>query len=127
MRQRRGSKNEENARQLAQKELAFMKDEIENLKMGSGSTVCSEASTGVGLGSGTFARPRPLSCRWNETFNPLKMKFKGSVTDYSKCSLQGITDEEITTNSRKWCRNRPKDGLIGTKPGRNKEHGLGKI
>ena len=28
---------------------------------------------------------------------------------------------------RKWCHNRPKDGLIGTKPERNKEHGQGKL
>ena len=32
------------------RELAVMKDEIKNPKMGSGSTVCSEASTGMGLG-----------------------------------------------------------------------------
>ena len=52
-----GSKNEENARQLVQSEIDDMTGEIKNLKMGSGSTVCSEASTGVGLGSGTSARP----------------------------------------------------------------------
>ena len=39
-----GFKNEENARQLVQHELALMKEEIKNLKMGSSSTVCSEAS-----------------------------------------------------------------------------------
>ena len=38
-----GCKNGENARQPVQKELAVMKDEFKNLKMGSGSTVCSEA------------------------------------------------------------------------------------
>ena len=45
-----------------------MKDELKNLKMGSGSTVCSEASdgAGMGLGSGTFARPPPFSSRWND-------------------------------------------------------------
>ena len=52
-----GFKNEENARQLVQKVPAVMKDEIKNLQMDSESTVCSEASTGVGLGSGTCARP----------------------------------------------------------------------
>ena len=31
-----------------------MKDEINNLKMGSGSTVCSEASTRMGLKSSTL-------------------------------------------------------------------------
>ena len=49
-----GFRNEENARQLVQKELAFMKNEIKDLKMGSGSTVCSEASTGVRLGVWNF-------------------------------------------------------------------------
>ena len=67
-----GLRNEGNARQLVQKEPAVMKDEIKHLKMGSDSTVCIEASTGVGLGSGTVARP-PLrldgmilnSRKWN--------------------------------------------------------------
>ena len=39
-----GFNNEGNARQLVQKELVVMKDDFLNLKMGSGSTVCSEAS-----------------------------------------------------------------------------------
>ena len=58
-----GLKNEENAIQLVQKELAVMKDELRNFKTASGSTVGSEASTGVGMGldSGTFARPLPSS------------------------------------------------------------------
>ena len=58
-----------------------MKDETKNLKMGHSGAVCSEASTGEGLGSDIFARPPPLSSRWTETW------------------------------------------LIGTKQGRNKEHG----
>ena len=67
-----GFKNEQNARQLVQSEIAQgiqerreceMKEEIKNLKMGTGSRVCSEASTGVGLGSRTFAR-RPLLSFW---------------------------------------------------------------
>ena len=45
-----------------------MKEEIKNLKMGSCSTDGSEASTGVGLGSGTFAQPPPLSSRWTGTW-----------------------------------------------------------
>ena len=51
-----------------------MKDEIKNLKIGSGSTVCSEASTGVGLVSGSFARPPPLtsgSCALSQHFATL--------------------------------------------------------
>ena len=84
-----GFKNEENARQLVQKELAVMKDEIKNLKMGRGST-----GRGVVLVSGTHARP-PLASRWNDTFIPRKMEFKGWVTDCSESTLQGVTDEEI--------------------------------
>ena len=53
-----GFKNEENARKLVQNELAVTK--FKSLKMGSGSTVCSEASTGVELGSGTFAGPAAI-------------------------------------------------------------------
>ena len=69
-----------------------MKDEIKNLVMGSDSNFCSEASTGVVLCPVPFARPPALSSRWNETFIPRKMEFKGSVTDYSKSSLQRFTD-----------------------------------
>ena len=71
-----GFKKEENARKMVQNELAVMKDELKSLKMGSGSTVCTEASTGVGLGSGTFAEHPPTS-RWNEIFVPRRMEFKG--------------------------------------------------
>ena len=48
--------------------------------------MCSEASTAVGTGvSGILARP-PLgtAARYNETFVPRKMEFKGWVTDYSQ-------------------------------------------
>ena len=84
-----GFNNEENARQLVQNELAVMKDKLKNLKMVSGSTLCSEASTGMGLGSGTFARPPPLTSRWNEIFVPRRMEFKCGVTDHSKSNIQG--------------------------------------
>ena len=49
-----GFKNEQLARQQAQNEIKQM--DLDVLKMGSASTVCSEASTGVSLGgSGTLA------------------------------------------------------------------------
>ena len=92
-----GFKNEENARQLVQRELELMKDGIKNLKMGSGGTVCSEASTEMGQGLVLFARPPSLTSRCS--------------------SLQGIADE---------CHNKPENGVIGTRPGRNKEHCRGK-
>ena len=68
-----GLRNEENARQMVRKDLEVLKEKMKNLKMGSGSTVWSEASTGVGLeASGTFARAPPpaLSSRYNEIFTP---------------------------------------------------------
>ena len=47
----KGLDNEENSRQMVQKDVAVMNEEIKNLKMGSGSTVCSEASASVGPGA----------------------------------------------------------------------------
>ena len=82
------------ARQLVQNEIA-VKEEIKNLKMGS--TVCSHASTRVGLGSGTIVRPPPLSSRWTETWIPRKWNSKGGFADYTKRNIQGITDIEITS------------------------------
>ena len=93
----KGLKNEENARQMVQKDLAVMEEEIKNLKKkGSGSTVCSEASTDVGLGaSGIFVRPPAQASRYNDVFVPKKMEFKGWVTDYTRSSFQGITLNEV--------------------------------
>ena len=88
-----GFKNEENARQLIQWELAVVKDELKNVKMGSSSTVCTEDGTGICVGSGTFARPPTF--RRSEIFIPRKMEFEGWVTDYSRGSIQGSTDSEV--------------------------------
>ena len=46
-RMKEGFKIDENARKLVRNEVAIMKDELNIFTMGSGSTVCSEASTGV--------------------------------------------------------------------------------
>ena len=70
---------------------------MESLQRRKGSTVCSEASTGVGLGgSGTIARPPPLAPRFNDIFFPRKMESKGWVTDYKQCSYQGLADTEVS-------------------------------
>ena len=71
-----------------------MKDEINNLKLGSGSTVCSEASTRAGLGSSSFARPPPRSSRWNDTFIQRKVEFKGWVTDHLRVALKELRMEK---------------------------------
>ena len=93
----KGLKNEENARQMVRKDHEVLKEEMKNLKMGSGSTVFSEASTGVGLGSsGTFGRALD-----SEIFISRKMEFEGCVTDYKKCSFQGLTANEVTNVIRK--------------------------
>ena len=85
--------NEENERQLIQKETAVIKKDIKNLKMGSSSssTVNSEACTRVGLGSGTFARP-PLATRWADTWIPRKLEFKRWNPDFTNRNIQGISD-----------------------------------
>ena len=100
-----GFKGEKMARQQAQDEIKQMvkkdldafKEEMKSLHRKSGCTVCSEASTGVGLGgSGTFARPPTLASWFNDIFLPRKMEFKGCFTDYEQCSLQGLTESEVT-------------------------------
>ena len=67
------------------------------MKLVSGSTVCSEASTAVGKGaSGIFARPLPgIAARYNDNFVPRKMENKGWVTDDTRSSLQGMTMDEV--------------------------------
>ena len=93
----KGLKDEETARQMVQKDLDILKEVIKSLQMGSGSTVCSEASTGVGLGSSdTFAWPPALASPFSEIFIPRKMGFKGWLTDYKKCSYQGLTATEVS-------------------------------
>ena len=64
---------------------------MKKLKMGDGSTVCSEASTGMSLGGfGSFARAPPLVSQYSDIFIPNKIEFKGCVTDYKQCSFQGL-------------------------------------
>ena len=64
--------------------LAAMKEEIRLI--GSGSTLCNEASTAMGKGaSGTFVRPPPgIAARLDDFFMPRKMEFKGWDTDYKR-------------------------------------------
>ena len=76
-----GIKNEENARQMVQHDVQTSKDKIRQLEAGSdsGSTVGSDVSTAVGKGpSGTFERP-PLgiAIRINDLFLPRRIEFRG--------------------------------------------------
>ena len=74
-----------------------MKEEVRQVKLESGSTVCGEASTAVGTGaSGTFARPQPgTATRYDENYVPRKMEFKGWITEYTRSSFQGTTIDEV--------------------------------
>ena len=87
-----------------------MKEEIINIKMGSGSTACSEASTGVELGLVTFARPPsklglslgPAEVRvqgWNLEFLAVKhaRNSRGSRKNHWKTREKTMTQEV-----RKW-------------------------
>ena len=78
-----GCKNEESARQLVRKELAVVKDEIKNLRI---IAVPSVARHVLDLAFGPCTPP-PLASRYHEIFIPRKMKFKGWITDYPKCSF----------------------------------------
>ena len=69
-----------------------MKDEINDLRMESGSIVCSEAGTGVELGSGTFSRPPPLISRCNVQEG---WRSKDGLQIIQKVVFKGIIDDEV--------------------------------
>ena len=47
--------------------------------------------------SGTFVRlPPGIAARLNDFSMPRKMEFKGWVTDYKRCNLEGLTNNEVT-------------------------------
>ena len=98
-----GLENEENARHMVQTDSQAIKEKIRQLESGSGSgsTVGSEISTAVGKGpSGTSARPPPGNAiRINDFFMPRRMEFKGWFTDYKLCSYQGLTEKRWRISS----------------------------
>ena len=53
-----------------------MTEEIKLMKMGNNCAVSSAASTGFGLGSGTFARPLPWD-RIGKTLGPRNIEIEG--------------------------------------------------
>ena len=75
-----GNKIERESREL-QEELTVMKDDTMTIKTGSCGALSSAASTGFGLGSGTFAPP-PLAARWQDGWVPREIEVKGWVTDW---------------------------------------------
>ena len=110
-------------KQMVRKDLGVMK-EMKNLKMGSRSTVCSEASTGESLGSsGTFARPPALASQYSEIFIPKKMEFKGWVTDPKSVVSTGSRPRRSRISSeicKRWFRMNFTRKLTGIKPGQSK-------
>ena len=55
-----GFENEENEKEKDYEELTNMNEEMESMRMGGSCAVSSAASTGCGLGWGTFARRTEL-------------------------------------------------------------------
>ena len=85
----------ENERIQVQADLAFVRDDINTIKVCSHCTVSDAASTVVGLEFGTHARPPPLSPRWADNWVPRKLEFKGWNPDWSMKQIQGIQDDEV--------------------------------
>ena len=85
--------NEEDERRTFHDELTSMKEEIKLIKMGSNCTVSSAASTGIGPGSGTHARPPLLAARWVDAWVLRKLEVKGWVMDWSQKRLIGMKDD----------------------------------
>ena len=83
----------ENDRRKVQADLAFLRDEIKTIKVCSHCTVSDAASTGIGLGAGTHARPPPS--RWAGSWVPRKLEFKGWNPDWSMKHIQGIQDDQV--------------------------------
>ena len=81
-----------NQRKIEEK-LNSIKEDIKSLRMGRGGTLSSAASSGYGLGSGTFAQPPSLAVRWKSEWVPRKFEIKGWITDWEK-HIQGIQDDE---------------------------------
>ena len=60
-----------------------MKEEVTSLKRLGSCAVSSAASTGYGLGSGTFAKPPSLGQNWKGNWMPRKIEAKALVKDRS--------------------------------------------
>ena len=91
------SKNEENARQLVRKQIADMKEEVINVKMGISCAVVNEARSELRHGSGTFARLPLLTAKWFDPRVPRKPAFKESHLDITLKNIQGIPDNQVKT------------------------------
>ena len=65
------------------------------MRIGSNCTVCSAASTGLRLVSGTFARPPPLGPNWKDIWEQRKIEVKGWVTEWSTGQITGLNDDEV--------------------------------
>ena len=87
-----GNKIESERREI-QEELTVMKDDTRTIKTGSGGALSSAASTGFGLGSGTFAPP-PLAARWQDGWVPRTIEVKGWVADWRTNTSKRFKDDQ---------------------------------
>ena len=69
-------------KQNIEDELNNIKIDIRSVKAGIGGTLSTAASTGYGVGPGTFAQRLAFS-RWQSQWSPRQFKFKEWVTDWS--------------------------------------------
>ena len=92
----------ESERREHQEELTVIKDDTKTIKTGSCGALRSAASTGFGLGSGTFAPP-PLAARWQEGWFPRKIEVKGWVTGWCKKETHP-RDSKTTRRGEFWKR-----------------------
>ena len=75
---------------MAKKDLDAFKEGMKSLQRRSGSTVCSEASTGVGLGgSGTFARPLALASRFSFSYSRERWNLKDGSQTFNSVATRG--------------------------------------
>ena len=82
-----------------QEELAVMKDELKNIKMGSGSTVCNEDSTDSGSDSALVRlHGHALFLLGMRSSSRGRRSLQAGLMTTLKSGLQGIADEQKKQN-----------------------------
>ena len=90
-----GFENEAYERAKVYKELVRLDDEVASMKQSGSCAVSSAASTGHGLGSGTFTRPPPLGRNWKENWMPRKMEVTSWVKNWMPREMTRLFDEQM--------------------------------